>query len=84
MRRHGTMTTILSGLLAASLLVGLPVGSAFADEPTDGTGAGQSATEVLDTLEVKGRDTSARSSARLGRMWIITAATPATTSSIAT
>lgn len=55
MRRHGTMTTILSGLLAASLLVGLPVGSAFADEPTDGTGAGQSATEVLDTLEVKGR-----------------------------
>ncbi|WP_281775294.1 GmrSD restriction endonuclease domain-containing protein [Bifidobacterium ruminantium] len=49
------MTTILSGLLAASLLVGLPVGSAFADEPTDGTGAGQSATEVLDTLEVKGR-----------------------------
>ena len=55
MRRHRSMTTILSGLLAASLLVGLPTGSAFADEPTDGTGAGQSATEVLDSLEVKGR-----------------------------
>ena len=55
MRRHRSMTTILSGLLAASLLVGLPTGSAFADEPTDGTGAGQSATEVLESLEVKGR-----------------------------
>ena len=49
------MMVVLSGLLAASLAIGLPVGSAYADEPTDGTGAGTSATEVLDSLEVKGR-----------------------------
>ena len=55
MRRHGSMMVVLSGLLAASLAIGLPVGSAYADEPTDGTGAGTSATEVLDSLEVKGR-----------------------------
>ena len=55
MRRHGSMMVVLSGLLAASLVIGLPVGSAYADEPTDGTGAGTSATEVLDSLEVKGR-----------------------------
>ena len=55
MRRHRSMTAMLSGLLAASLMVGLPAGPAFAGEPTDGTGAGQSATEVLDSLEVKGR-----------------------------
>ena len=55
MRRHSSMMVVLSGLLAASLTIGLPVGSAYADEPTDGTGAGTSATEVLDSLEVKGR-----------------------------
>ena len=49
MRRHGSMMVVLSGLLAASLAIGLPVGSAYADEPTDGTGAGTSATEVLDS-----------------------------------
>ena len=38
MRRHGSMMVVLSGLLAASLAIGLPVGSAYADEPTDGTG----------------------------------------------
>lgn len=43
MRRHGSMMVVLSGLLAASLAIGLPVGSAYADEPTDGTGAGTSA-----------------------------------------
>ena len=87
MRRHGSMMVVLSGLLAASLAIGLPVGSAYADEPTDGTGAGTSATEVLDSLEVKGRapkpGTSALNSARRGPTWTTTAATPAMTSSTA-
>lgn len=87
MRRHGSMMVVLSGLLAASLAIGLPVGSAYADEPTDGTGAGTSATEVLDSLEVKGRarkpGTSALNSARRGPTWTTTAATPAMISSTA-
>ena len=70
------MMVVLSGLLAASLAIGLPVGSAYADEPTDGTGAGTSATEVLDSLEVKGRarkpGTSALNSARRGPTWTTT------------
>lgn len=87
MRRHGSMMVVLSGLLAASLAIGLPVGSAYADEPTDGTGAGTSATEVLDSLEVKAArrkpGTSALNSARRGPTWTTTAATPAMISSTA-
>ena len=55
MRRHNSMMSVLSGLLAVGLVVGLSVGSALAVEPTDNTGAGQSATQMLDSLEVKGR-----------------------------
>ena len=55
MRRHNSMMSVLSGLLAVGLVVGLSVGSALAVEPTDNTGAGQSATQALDSLEVKGR-----------------------------
>ena len=85
MRRHGSMMVVLSGLLAASLAIGLPVGSAYADEPTDGTGAGTSATEVLDSLEAARRKpgTSALNSARRGPTWTTTAATPAMISSTA-
>lgn len=88
MRRHGSMMVVLSGLLAASLAIGLPVGSAYADEPTDGTGAGTSATEVLDSLEVtraarRKPGTSALNSARRGPTWTTTAATPAMISSTA-
>ena len=55
MRRHNSMMSVLSGLLAVGLVVGLSVGSALAVEPTDNTGAEQSATQALDSLEVKGR-----------------------------
>lgn len=55
MRRHNSMMSVLSGLLAVGLVVGLSAGSALAVEPTDNTGAGQSATQALDSLEVKGR-----------------------------
>lgn len=54
-RRHNSMMSVLSGLLAVGLAVGLSAGSALAVEPTDNTGAGQSATQALDSLEVKGR-----------------------------
>lgn len=87
MRRHGSMMVVLSGLLAASLAIGLPVGSAYADEPTDGTGAGTSATEVLDSLEVKGRaPKTGYKRTQFGKAWptwTTTAATPAMISSTA-
>lgn len=82
MRRHGSMMVVLSGLLAASLAIGLPVGSAYADEPTDGTGPGTSATEVLDSLEAQRAARqqtgyqAALNSARRGPTWTTTAATP--------
>ena len=50
LRRHNSMMSVLSGLLAVGLVVGLSVGSALAVEPTDNTGAGQSATQALDSL----------------------------------
>ena len=84
MRRHNSMMSVLSGLLAVGLVVGLSVGSALAVEPTDNTGAGQSATQALDSLEVKGRAPKTgykRNSARHGPMWITTVAIRATTSS---
>ena len=71
MRRHNSMMSVLSGLLAVGLVVGLSVGSALAVEPTDNTGAGQSAIQALDSLEVKGR----------APKWIATVAIRATTSS---
>lgn len=40
MRRHNSMMSVLSGLLAVGLVVGLSVGSALAVEPTDNTVAG--------------------------------------------
>ena len=42
-------------LLSACLVAGVQADPAVASEPTDNTGAGQSATAVLDTLQVKGR-----------------------------
>lgn len=39
-RRHNSMMSVLSGLLAVGLVVGLSVGSALTVEPTDNTGAG--------------------------------------------
>ena len=77
MRRHNSMMSVLSGLLAVGLVVGLSVGSALAVEPTDNTGAGQSATQMLDSLEVKGRAPKTGH----GPMWIATVAIRATTSS---
>lgn len=42
-------------LLSACLVAGVQADPAVASEPTDNTGAGQPATAVLDTLQVKGR-----------------------------
>ena len=55
MRCRRSITVMVSGLLSIGLTAGVPVGSALASEPTDGTGAGESATQVLDSLAVKGR-----------------------------
>ena len=55
MRCRRSIAMMVSGLLSIGLTAGIPVGSALASEPTDGTGAGESATQVLDSLAVKGR-----------------------------
>lgn len=55
MRCRRSITVMVSGLLSIGLTAGISAGSALASEPTDGTGAGESAIQVLDSLATKGR-----------------------------
>ena len=84
MRYHNA---VIRRLIAVSMACLLSIGFAagyhadysMAAEATDDTGAGELATDVLDTLTVKGRAPSGHSSVTPGRMSTITDAIHAMT-----